>query len=65
MKLLQAAAAVLLVFLVAGCAGMKPPPPAPAATAASSQWARESPMVPPMTTYGCDSTLAMRMGKSC
>ena len=61
MRFLQAGAVVLLVLLVAGCA--KPPPPAPAATA--GPWTRESPMVPPMTTYGCDPTLAMHLGKSC
>jgi len=62
MRFLQAGAVVLLVLLATGCA-QKPMAPQP--VAASSQWTRESPMVPPMTTYGCDSTLAMRLGRSC
>lgn len=57
MKLLQVAAAVLLVALVTGCA-QKPSGPKPT----PAPYTREAPLVPPMTTYGCDPLLTVRLG---
>jgi len=60
MKPLQVAAAVVFILLATGCAHtqMAPKPTA-------GPWTRESPMVPPMTTYGCDAMLARHLGTSC
>ena len=62
MKLLHAAAALLLVLSVAGCAGMAPKP---AATATPAPSGPVYSVMPPMTMYGCDTLIAHRMGKPC
>ena len=64
MRLLQAAAALLFVLLAAGCAS-KPMAPKPAATVTPAPAGTVVSMTPPMTTYGCDALIALRMGRSC
>jgi hypothetical protein len=64
MRLLQAAAALLFVLLAAGCAS-NPMAPKPAATVTPAPSGTDVAVTPPMTTYGCDALIALRMGRSC
>ena len=64
MRLLQAAAALLFVLLAGGCAS-NPMAPTPAASVTPAPSGTVVAVAPPMTTYGCDAFIALRMGRSC
>jgi hypothetical protein len=65
MRLLQAAAALLFVLLAAAGCASNPMAPKPAATVTPAPSGTVVAVTPPMTTYGCDALIALRMGRPC